>query len=124
MNSIELTKEHKAKLLEMCNKLFSEEGKWFAILDGKMYYSKKGTFPGFSIHWFEFCYTILVETLSNKLNNWEDIPKHVSNIFPNTIGKWNLYTKFHFYYPKASLGGTELPINPIDYLYEEFKKLK
>lgn len=137
MQSIELTQEHKDKLLEMCKILFPEyinveielepdyEGLQYFIQLNKTDKIKEWIY----IYWFEFVFIHLIEKLSEKLNIWEDIPAHVNNVYPNTKGKWNIYTKFHFFYPKACWGGCsngkyKIPMNPIDYLYDEFKKLK
>jgi len=38
MEQIELTKEHKSRLLEMCNKLFNKEGTFFKVLDEDIYH--------------------------------------------------------------------------------------
>ena len=101
MNPIQLTPEHKTKLLEMCNKLFPKEGIWFKILDGQIYYSKNGKFPGFSIHWFEFAITHLCTKLFKDLKLYLkiDIMSYRGRLVQNTN-------------------------HPVDYLYEEFKKLK
>jgi len=142
MKSIELTEEHKSKLLEMCNKLFPEYSEIYwnsgKGSNGSSEHLGFGTpteeNPNFNnyiyIHWFEFCMTYLIEKLNDKYHevlkekSWEEFPPYVSNVYSNAKGKWNLYTKFHFHYPKACNGGSNFPINPIDYLYEEFKKLK
>lgn len=94
MEPIKLSIEQKEKLLEMCNKLFPKEGIWIKILDEDIYYSKNGKFPGFKIHWFEFCYEHLLSRLNLSVYR---------------------YTRF-----KQEMGN----IHIIDYLYEEFKKLK
>jgi len=96
MKPLELTEEHKSKLLEMCEKLFPEYdfskvgfkdsvGTIYYGLKTKIHYTNK-------IHWFEFCIKILIE----KLN--------LSN------------------YQKTRLLLSE--VHPIDCLYNEFKKLK
>lgn len=94
MKSIELTKKHKAKLLEMCNKLFKKEIHGLTIQEdnGFLNYSDTSKTVDYDdrIHWFEFCMTHLAEKIDCDLAH---------NI---------IYMKKH----------------PIDYLYEEFKKLK
>lgn len=107
MKPIELTAEHKSKLLEMCNKLFPEERKFFKILSGNIYYSNNGNFPGKSIHWFEFCMTYLMYKLSYEFS---EIP----NIKGKSIHRelWELNKGDYF------------KKHPVDYLYEEFLKLK
>ncbi len=94
MKALKLTEEHKAKLLEMCNKLFPKEGKWFKVLCENIYYSKNGKFPGRSIHWFEFCHCILLPVIIKESNN-----------------------RIQFYIDTFTG-------NPIDYLYSEFLKIK
>jgi len=96
MKSIELTEEHKSKLLEMCTKLFPEH-KWsfrndyehVGMLDRDIY---NNNFT--RIHCFEFCMTHLQEK----------------------ILKWGA----------EELGSEAIDgnIHLVDYLYEEFKKLK
>lgn len=125
MKSIELTKEHKSKLLEMCNKLFPEYKEIiltkqkclnFGFKDHGSYTTK---IADMSIHWFEFCMT----HLSNKIINtyWECHlnQKHY---------KSNLLEEFSDFYLSTIDCNTNIILNqqihPIDYLYEEFKKLK
>lgn len=101
MKTIELTQEHKSKLLEMSIKLFPE---YIEIdidisenYDGIQDYIqlRKKYENTIFIHWFEFCFTYLIEKLSKNLD--ED-------------------------YSLDDLLGYNL--HPIDYLYEEFLKLK
>lgn len=131
MKSIELTKEHKSKLLEMCNKLFPEykeiiltKQKFlnFGFKDHKSYTTRIGNM---SIHWFEFCMTHLIQKIDNlhsekilkPLENKackEGYPDNGSEIWNERpwIKLWSLTNSGN--YKK----------HPIDYLYEEFKKLK
>ena len=112
MKSIQLTEDHKTKLLEMCNKLFPNNkvdslqfGTIKFLID---YYERKDpnnsklTFGGWDevveIHWFEFCTITLWNELYLKLGNLE--LKSYYELLLNDL------------------------INPVDYLYEEFKKLK
>jgi hypothetical protein len=101
MKPIELTEEHKTKLLKMCKVLFPE----YDVRLTKPLYStpdaqfvqlgkKQLTKYEAEIHWFEFCVKILT-------------PKILS-------------------YGIEQLGSECLDNNKnlIDYLYEEFKKLK
>ena len=94
MKNIELTEDHKSKLLEMCKELFPEYPDLQFGVKEKHNWSKEYLVFGLMsdesiIHWFEFC----VNHLTIKLNvSREDL--------------------MNFGY------------NPIDYLYEEFKKLK
>ena len=114
MKPIELTKEQKNKLLEMCKKLFPEY--WILELDVPNNLNNKHLFiigflegndyiPGCDLymHWFEFCWNILNKILANKppLYILEQI-----QLFGMTC-----FNKFP-------------SVHPVDYLYEEFKKLK
>ena len=99
MKSIQLTEEHKSKLLEMCKILFPEYVIYPAdndgFIEGEQWVGDQNMGEDrpvneFNIHWFEFCMTHLSEKIDCDLAH---------NI---------IYMKKH----------------PIDYLYEEFKKLK
>ena len=105
MKNIELTEDHKSKLLEMCKELFPkyktivftedhkqfEEGEDNNIL---LFFSGKTEIAP-SIHWFEFCMTHLCDKVF--------IHDESLNEFLLTFN---------------------VDKHPIDYLYEEFKKLK
>lgn len=123
MNQLGLTESHVKKLLEMTVKLFPEyKDCSLRQVGGNGNYILLENKPGpayVNIHWFEFCMTYLVEKLSYLLDEWEEMPKYVQNVYPDTNGKWNLYTKFHFHYPKDIFRK-----HPVDYLYEQFLKLK
>ncbi|HEX8586098.1 MAG TPA: hypothetical protein VF680_17025 [Allosphingosinicella sp.] len=101
MKSIELTEEHKSKLLEMCKVLFPdyyqcEDEEYNTIF---LYNIKTYMKDNIYIHWFEFCMIHLSEKIYTKKG------KIMSGYF-NIIHNLN-FTKKHI----------------IDYLYEEFKKL-
>lgn len=106
MKLIELTQEHKFKLLKMCKELFSEyvNYKWDVIhctddikYNGILFmYKKNGDNDEF--HWFEFCTITLWNELYLKLGHLE--LKSYYELLLNNL------------------------IHPVDYLYEEFKKLK
>lgn len=104
MKSIELTGDHKSKLLEMCKKLFPEYELvdydcQFNDLDFDLIgYRDLQTKSIESIHWFEFCTITLWNKLYLKLGTLE--LKNYYELLLNNL------------------------INPIDYLYKEFKKLK
>ncbi len=108
MKSIELTEEHKTKLLEMCKVLFPE---YDLIEFGKKYHPNnkfiwmsKNNNLKVDIHWFEFCMTHLqfkFKKLGIELDLW-------LLTLPTTHLQWGNYNFNH----------------PVDYLYEEFKKLK
>jgi hypothetical protein len=108
MKPIELTQEHKSKLLEMCNKLFPQ----YQEIDIEIEDNYEGTQDYVQlikkckitiyIHWFEFCMTHLVKKLKVR-------PSLLENRAWSTL----------------ELTGSKFRLNhPIDYLYEEFKKLK
>jgi hypothetical protein len=101
MKPIELTKEHKTKLLEMCKQLFPEliaitiePNGYINAADGEDTYSDL-------IHWFEFCITHLTTKLYN-ISHLKD---------ESSIKQLRGYI-------------CQEVDHPIDYLYEEFKKLK
>lgn len=104
MKPLELTKEQKDKLLDMCNSLFPKEGVFFTINCGDIYYSDRGKYPGETIHWFEFCWKIL-NKICEKIKSPIEITKKVE-IFGLIC--FNNFESQH----------------PVDYLYSEFKKLK
>lgn len=102
MKNIELTEEHKSKLLEMCKILFPEYDftldKWkqcFVTLGLK----SKDLYEN-HIHWFEFC----INPLSTKIDSFRTDSYLISHgqSYDNAINSEH----------------------PVDYLYEEFKKLK
>lgn len=96
MKPFKLTDKHKSKLLEMCEKLFLDKNHtWFKInLDGEILWVNKKA--GIEkIHWYEFCLCHLADKI---------YPGDYSNKAKFVVNIW------------AS--------NPIDYLYEEFKKIK
>lgn len=105
MQPIQLTQNHKDKLLEMCKALFPE----YEFYDEKRvskdyicYKNKNTNFEG--IHWFEFCMTHLVEKLNSKIYKIE----LANSIYGDFIDKCICNKKSH----------------PVDYLYFEFLKLK
>lgn len=107
MEKIELTELHKSKLLEMCKELFpkyyktefSDDYKFFEGWNegddpNLMIFYPKPNTIGIEIHWFEFCHC---------------------HLLPKLIKDRNLKLQF---YMDTFTG------NPVDYLYEAFKKLK
>jgi hypothetical protein len=102
MKSIELTQEHKDKLLEMCKELFSEYTWDFSWLyrEGNIKFWNKEMLNARFIHWFEFCMTKLSSAL-----------KLTSN---------QIYNCF-----SCSVNSEGDPfIHPVNFLYEEYLKLK
>lgn len=116
MKQLELTEKQKDQLLEMCKTLFPEYIFSFDntyddnnILD----YARKNKLQDVNfIHWFEFCITHLVNVI------WNKIPKYG----PNHIYK-DLGIKPHVHL-KEYLIINCLKSHPVDYLYEQFLKLK
>lgn len=112
MESMRFNDVHKSKLLEMCKVLFPE---WKShnmsylgfISDDTLNYSESDA--TFTIHWFEFCCTILADELCKKLLKLNAYNN--SNDFRS-----DLYT--------YTLNDHEYTSHIVDYLYEEFKQLK
>lgn len=110
MSPIELTEERKSKLLEMCNKLFPEKEIRFI----KPVFSCPDTFfiqiglkssikYDLEIHWFEFCMIHLVNKVLHDSMNFNFITEEHESLITGLLRK---------------------DLHPVDYLYEEFKKLK
>ena len=112
MNSIQLTEEHKSKVLEMCKVLFPEykvkfipdnlleyDDQIFNYLSIEEITEKEVDFT--VIHWFEFCMTYLCDKIF--------LPKGESRL--DGIKGMDYYQRNE-------------NMHPIDYLYSEFKKLK
>lgn len=110
MKPIELSDLQKEHLLEMCNKLF---------ISSKPIINKKGFIKLWQqdlsaiegeylikIHWFEFCITILM----NKI---------YYEFYKDMRGNWELLTAETFL-----IKVIKYDIHPIDYLYEQFLKIK
>ena len=106
----ELLKIHKVKLLEMCNKLFPEYNEIVLTKQKTLNFGfkDKGShtvrIANMSIHWFEFCWTNLIQKIYKENTPME----RVNNINNFALICYNDFELNH----------------PIDYLYEEFKKLK
>lgn len=106
MTNINLSKKQKDKLIEMCKALFPEYHYvgWYITEDELSYRTKEFRFnllhfikngnEGSMIHWFEFCMTHLLAKLADSITD--------------------LY----------NYEGLSLSEHPVDYLYQEFKKLK
>jgi len=130
MKPIIVTEEHKSKLLEMCKVLFPEYGRIeiqeYAIdvdksLPSPVFvdlYKQHITIPFdiYSIHWLEFCMTHLVEKLFNSFEeDDEDFYDRYINEGASFYGVGVNEIIFVMLSSKKHI---------IDYLYEEFKKLK
>jgi len=120
MKCIELTEERKSTLLEMCKVLFSEYKYygWSELYDGSksdligiMFYKEDGTV--INIHWFEFCMTHLINALA-----WENIKTDI--LADCEYEDARLKYLLELAKDRSDPG----QYHPIDYLYEEFKKLK
>jgi hypothetical protein len=120
MNSIKLTEEHKSKLLEMCKALFPKYKIWDLKLNGEYrnyliasFEEENDYIPNCDlyIHWFEFCMTYLPVELYR-------YAMHKCNINPADALKIITINLTQF----VDFGRYE--INPVDYLYEQFKTLK
>ena len=65
MKALELTKEHKEKLLEMCKVLFPESYSKTWDIEGLFNYEPINYENFECFHWFEFCTLILSQKLDN-----------------------------------------------------------
>jgi hypothetical protein len=123
MKSIELTKEHRSKLIEMCEVLFSEYNWQFAsdygtinddtqvdsLIQWKITDKHSQRLIN-TFHWFEFCMTHLPVELYR-------YAMHKCNLNPVDAFKIITFNLTQF----EDFGRYE--INPINFLYQEFKKL-
>lgn len=133
MKNIELTEDHKSKLLEMCKKLFPEYTEIYLGIndyddnfDGFICFQK--TIPLISniiesVHWFEFCMTHLIVKLSKEFTK-QKLSKadYTNNQYPNWFSEKLAYHLNPF--RNEEFEEDIKFIHPVDYLYEEFKKLK
>jgi len=110
MKPIELTEEHKSKLLEMCKVLFPEYIETYLGVndydlepDGYIYFIKNKNIT--RIHWFEFCMT----HLADKMLQLGELPNYDNEL------------DYEF---NSILQSSWWESHPVDYLYSEFKKLK
>jgi len=113
MKALELTKEHKAKLLEMCIALFPNYAIGNYLNSGFISFGNGiDETPVFRMHWFEFCMT----HLANKIY-YPDL----NNIARGARNK--IQSFFFSTFMEAIEGGTAGYDHPIDYLYSDFKKI-
>ena len=106
MKNIELAEDHQDKLQKMCEKLFPEYLFW-SICNHQfimLYIMKDDKKSDIYIHWFEFCMTHLAKKIFEKTNIQTN---YISEEIKKII--WNYLSNIN---------------HPVDYLYEEFKKLK
>jgi hypothetical protein len=109
MNPIELTQEHKEKLLEMCKALFPEYhftlDKWkqcfvtFGLKTKDLYEEH--------IHWFEFCMTHLCKKMGNEFLS-------VQTVFDESALRHQLMYELEW----------NTSFHPVDFLYNLFIKEK
>lgn len=134
MKALEITKEQKDRLLEMAEKLFPEYNDKSEGGTGPICFHHAGEYPGMLfgfksngedgdlyrdaslfIHWFEFCIIWIPEKIVShpKFNNEFiiEMPQYYDD--SEVID-----------YIMESCVSLIKDINPIDYLYEEFLKLK
>lgn len=130
MKSIELTEEHKVKLLEMCKILFPEYFYWeldhhiiTAHIKGNDDEVYEDEPYDIAIHWFEFCMTHLIVKLSKEFTK-QKLSKadYTDNQYPNWFSQKVSYHLNPF--RNEEFEEDILFIHPVDYLYEEFLKLK
>ena len=112
MKNIELTEEHKSKLLEMCKILFPEYD-FPNKIQSIIFIRKKNKKLGENIHWFEFCSIKIVNELA-----WRNIKTDILADCEYEDFRIKLITEI--FRDKF----TTEKFHPIDYLYKEFKKLK
>lgn len=136
MKSIELIEDHESKLLEMCKELFPKITVHGGVYpDGKPFpkhilnYSDDDSLPyvttnqGEDIHWFEFCMFQLSSEIYNRLfdfsaENGYDTADTGEEHFAEWNSEFYNWILFYKYNPKR------IEFHPINYLYQEFKKLK
>lgn len=137
MKNIELTKDHKSKLLEMCKILFPEwtfitfqesaimGAGWDYDFNNICFSKKSETLFDIeiNIHWFEFCMTHLIVQLSKEFTK-QKLSKsdYTSNQYPNWFSQKLSYHLNPF--RNEEFEEDIIFIHPVDYLYKEFKKLK
>ena len=124
MKNIELTEKHKVKLLEICKKLFPEyKDVVFGSFFGNIIFSKnkikdvnwnnKVNKNVFQIYWFELCTNGIVNELA-----WRNIKTDILADCEYEDFRMKLITEI--FRDKF----TTEKFHIVDYLYEEFKKLK
>ena len=118
MRPVEISKEQKVKLLEMCEYLFPEYSFFLGMFTNCTVSLGLKTSRKYEAHipWFEFLYVHLVPALS-MLIPFREQPEYVKNVYSGWKkgDRWTLYTEFLFSYPKNK------SVHPIDFLYQEFK---
>lgn len=114
MIDLKLSTKQKANLLEMCNTLFPEYKEIVLTKHNTLRFGYKEDIgkkwiANMSIHWFEFCFTKIFPRIHQWYNSemlaefFYQTIGHVKKLKPNEVNKFP---------------------HPVDYLYEEFKKLE
>lgn len=131
MKPIELTEEHKSKLLEMCKVLFPDYKFYFYhpllktnMLVGFLRTNDSDTYDNCDIfiHWFEFCMGTLAAKIDDMYftHNKEKLESKNDNI---RITAWDR-RPYHDLWSGFNFGALKPKSHPVDYLYQEFLKLK
>ena len=136
---IKLTEKHKSKLLEMCNTLFPEY-KRIEIRDYQIDIDRNDYNPVFvdlykgeltvpfdiySIHWFEFCMTYLIRKIDHSYSEKILKPLEKKAIIEGYPENWlEIWNKRPWIKLWSLTNSGNYKKHPIDYLYDEFKKLK
>jgi len=107
MQRIQYTQKQIEQLLEMCKVLFPEYKNYH--VNGAFLYLNKGGIPLDAIPIFEFCMTYLAQEVLGK-----QIPRSIMERYPIFALESFMHT----------LKSVEHYQHPVDYLYQEFLKLK
>lgn len=114
MKSIQLEGHHFRKLWEMCESLFPELDIESIEDDGMIL--GQDTY----IHWFEFCMTHLSTAIFNKIYNFDHMM--TTDLEQEMSDEWNSELIFRVSFHVANPSRND-NWHPVDYLYEQFKKL-
>lgn len=117
MKAIEITEDQKEKLIEMCRSLFSE---YELVFHDCQFDDLNREEIGFRVngnieifHWFEFCYTHLLDKIFNS-GKFPDEYYKTDPAFDSMNGRTDFSRKISW----------KKNFHPVDYLYGEFKNLK
>lgn len=127
MKGLNLTPKQKERLLEMANKLFPEYSRNKKTDYGGIVFHHLDDHPGMLfgfkndgsdsdtyksaslfIHWFEFCISYLLKEISMKRTTFILNSSQFNSFYLNSLMDCLIYDN---------------PKHPVDYLYEQFKKL-
>lgn len=143
MQPITLSKEQRVKLLEMAKKLFPEYINWqfsdvvqirsandkYAFFENNDYLvnTDKNNNHSNYIHWFEFCMGALSGRICDKLTEWDFWGMSKSDFDKITNIPFRYKSFWKRYMDECSpnnLHNGKPGVHPVDYLYEQFLKLK